>query len=240
MQREFPQHAVASGQIAGPGSAAIKYDMITALLVTCTCADAVTARLALRLSLLITARYNWRAAHFAVGQNEMAAMWGVTTRTAKREVSAMRARGWIVVKRPAARGRVASYAISFAEVLRDTTPYWSAVGPDFAARMAGAPEPDAHAETNVVPLHAKRQAALENDGTAWPDAARYLQQQDPRVFEAWFAQLRAVEQGDDRLHLAAPGRFQAEYIQTHFATRILAAVTQVDPQIRTVTISAVS
>ncbi|MEJ2031079.1 MAG: hypothetical protein P8X66_14795, partial [Maritimibacter sp.] len=94
-------------RIAGPGASAIKYDILTALLVTAAQGSPVEARLALRLSLLITARFNWRQGSFAIGQREIARMWGVTERTAKRELAEMRGRGWITIAVPAARGRVA-------------------------------------------------------------------------------------------------------------------------------------
>mgnify|MGYP001122200213 CR=1 FL=1 len=93
---------------AGPGSQAIKYDILTALLAMASSGPAIEARLSLRLSLLITARFNWRIGTFAVGQREMARMWGVSERTAKREMAAMRALGWIAVAQPSAKGRVAT------------------------------------------------------------------------------------------------------------------------------------
>ncbi len=73
--------------ITGPGSAALKYDILTALLVTAAQGEATEARLALRLSLLITARFTWRSGTFSVGRREMARMWGVTERTANREIA---------------------------------------------------------------------------------------------------------------------------------------------------------
>ena len=209
--------------ITGPGSAALKYDILTALLVTAAQGEATEARLALRLSLLITARFNSRSGTFSVGRREMARMWGVTERTAKREIAEMRARGWIAVHVPAARGRVAQYRIELPRVLAITMPHWQAVGPDFAARMVAAPDPAPEA-SNVVPL--RREAALpEEDGSGWARAAAQLQAQDPAVWGAWFAPLVPVGAESGILTLLAPSRFLAEYVTTHYHSRLLAAVS---------------
>lgn len=212
----------AARKISGPGSAAIKYDILTALLVTAARGDAVEARLALRLSLLITARFNWRSGCFAVGQKEMARMWGVTERTAKREMAELRGRGWIALEVPAARGRVAQYRIELPVVLAATMPHWDAVGPDFTARMVAAPEPET---SNVVPL--RRDVALPvEDGTGWAAAATRLQAQDPAVWGAWFAPLTPVDLESGILTLMAPSRFIADYVRTHYLPRLLAATAE--------------
>ena len=218
--------------IAGPGSAALKYDVLTALLVLAAQGGAVEARLALRLSLLMTARYNWRSGRFAVGLRELGRMWGVTERTAKRDMSAMRSRNWIAVTTPAARGRVATYRIDLPVVLRDTMPFWEAVGPDFAARMIGAPEPET--SSNVVPLRSASSPLPEQDGTGWAEAAAALRAQDPAVYDAWFASLTALDIDGGTLTLMAPTRFQADYVRTHHKTRLLAAISSANPGIRDV------
>lgn len=227
-----------SGKAAGSGAQAIKYDILTALLATASCGNAVDARLALRLSLLITARFNWRRGTFSVGQREMARMWGVTERTAKREMAEMRARGWITVSVPSARGRVAQHNIVLPVVLRATMPHWELVGPDFAARMHGAPEPDTQIETNVVPLHTGPAAMPQDDSTGWGKAARQLQAQDPAIYRAWLAQLEPLELEVGMLTLAAPSRFIADYIKTHFHARILATLARENPGIRDVQVVA--
>lgn len=225
-----------AGRITGPGAAALKYDILTALLVTAARGDPVAARLSLRLSLLITARFNWRRGTFAVGQKEMARMWGVTERTAKREMAEMRARGWIAVDVPAARGRVASYRIALAEVLRATMPHWEAVGPDFAARMAGAP--DAETEpSNVIPIRRGAETAPEPEGSVWGAAADRLRAQDSRLHAAWFAQLQMVDLAAGTLTLMAPSRFIADYVATHYRSRLLAALAVEDRSIRDVRIT---
>ena len=223
-------------RLTGPGASAIKYDILTALLAMAVNGEPIEARLALRLSLLITARYNWRLGIFSVGQKEMARMWGVTERTAKREVSAMRSIGWIEVACPAARGRVAQYRIAMSTVLRQTTPHWEAVGPDFAARMTGAPEADAQGSTNVIPLRRETGDLPVEDGTCWPAVAARLRERDPAVYGAWFAGLSPLYQEGGVLTLAAPSRFVADYVRSHFLGRILAAVLSDDRSVREVAI----
>ncbi|MEJ1998175.1 MAG: DnaA N-terminal domain-containing protein [Maritimibacter sp.] len=222
-------------RIAGPGASAIKYDILTALLVTAAQGSPVEARLALRLSLLITARFNWRQGSFAIGQREIARMWGVTERTAKRELAEMRGRGWITIAVPAARGRVAQYRIEFPVILRTTMPHWQAVGPDFAARMAGAPEP-AEEPSNVVPLRRDATALPEDDGSGWAQAAALLRDQDPAVYSAWLAPLVPLDCESGILTLRAPTRFHADYVRTHHLTRIHAALASENRAIRDVVI----
>jgi len=219
----------------GRGSSALKYDILTALLVTSAQGPAVEARLALRLSLLITARFNWRLGTFSVGQREMARMWGVTERTAKREMAQMRALSWIAVSVPAARGRVAQYRILMENVLRDTTPHWAAVGPDFVARMSQAPEPET--QTNVVPLRAET-VSIPDDGTVWSTAAQQLNLQDPAVYSAWLSGLVPAEVDAGTLVLVAPSAFVASYVETHYKSRLLAAVLPLDAGVRDVRVIA--
>lgn len=226
-----------SKQITGPGVSAIKYDILSALLVTAARGDAVKARLALRLSLLITARFNWRSGCFAVGQKEIARMWGVTERTAKREMAHLRGLGWITVAVPAARGRVAQYRIELNTVLRATMPHWEAVGSDFVARMTDVPPHEVASKTNVVPLH--RDLALPaEDGTRWAGVAQRLQSQDPAIYGAWFAPLKPLDLESGTFTLLAPSRLHASYVRAHFLHRLLAALTAEDRTIRDVQVVA--
>lgn len=225
-----------AGRITGPGAAALKYDILTALLVAAAQGDPVVARLSLRLSLLITARFNWRRGTFAVGQKEIARMWGVTERTAKREMAEMRARAWIAVEVPAARGRVASYRIALARVLHATMPYWDAVGPDFASRMLGAPEADAEV-SNVIPLRRRPADTSVPEGSVWGAAAERLRTQDNSLYTAWFAQLQIVEESSGTVTLMAPSRFISDYVATHYRSRLLAALVAEDRSVRDVRIT---
>lgn len=229
----------ASGQNAG----VVKYDILTALLVVAAQGDATRARLALRLSLLMTARYSWRSGTFSVGQREIARLWGVTERTAKRELAQMRALGWIAVHRAAARGRVAEHRVDLAQVLTDSRPHWPSVGPDFEARMAtpatDTAQNDAAAGGNVVPLRPRAAVAVA-EGSRWAQAAAWLAQDNAATYQAWFAQL--VELPDpartDTAVLLAPSQFVANFVQTHLAAKVLAALSRVDAAVRRVTIIA--
>jgi len=132
---------------------------------------------------------------------------------------------------PPAKGRVAEYEIVLAALMRDTRAHWAAVGPDFEARMCGLESVPEAEPTNVVPL---RPVEVEAMGNVWPEAAKHLQAQDPALFTAWLAQL--IEEGAERgvLTLVAPSRFVAGYVETHFKSRILSAVTMTDRGIRDV------
>lgn len=217
------------GSFNGSSAGAAKYDVLTALLVMASRGEAVEARLALRLSLLITARFNWRKGVFAVGQKELARMWGVTERTVKREMAELRARGWIEVAIPAARGRVAEHWIHFDAVLGETMRYWTAVGPDFAARLIGAPKPEGQ-ESNVIPL--REEAPLLTESGLWSRIANHLRAQDPAVYEAWFSQLVYVDVEQGVLKLMAPTRFLANYISSHYQGHLLGAALAQDCLVR--------
>ncbi|MFV0490286.1 MAG: DnaA N-terminal domain-containing protein [Pseudorhodobacter sp.] len=218
-------------KITGPGASALKYDLLTALLATAMQGEAETARLALRLSLVITARFNWRSERFSVGLKELARMWGVTDRTAKREMATMRARGWILVEIPAARGRVACYRIVLEQVLAETIPHWDSIGSDYVTRMSGAGQAAPIPTGNVIPLR-PAQPVEQGNCPAWTVASERLRQQDPAVFNAWFGGLIPMEEGQGVLTLMASSSFAADYIQTHFHSRILTAVIMADRTIR--------
>jgi hypothetical protein len=227
-------------KIAGPGSASIKYDIVTALLAASAHEAGPKARLALRLTLVITARFNWRLGHFAVGQKQLAQMWGVTERTAKREIAHLRALGWIRVEKAAARGRVAQHSIEFPAVLRDTRPYWAAVGPDFAARMSGLPEDSVQTPDNIVPMRMKTVSVPAQDGTLWPKMAAHIEAAEPDLFAAWLCGLTELDFDGGTLVLGAPTRFIAGYVETHHKLRLLAIATMLEPTLRNVKVIAVA
>ncbi|TRD17736.1 DnaA N-terminal domain-containing protein [Palleronia caenipelagi] len=230
MQAVHPIHT--TKKVVGPGASSLKYDILTALLVTGNCSDTAEARLAPRLALILTARFNWRRGTFRVGQRELARMWGVTERTVKRELSVMRSMGWIAIAAPPARGRVAEYSLDLRNILQSTRPFWTEIGPDFAARM----DPDAcdpqAMETNVVPIRRDPAALPSEDGTIWPSAARALRDHSAQLFEAWFVKLVPVGQDGGVFSFTAPSRFVADYVQTHLSLRLLAALSAADSSIR--------
>ena len=212
----------------GAQAPVLKYDILTALMVLGAHDAGTDGRLAVRLTLLITARYNWQRGSVATGLREIARLWGVTDRTAKREMAAMKARGWVTVRRAAARGRVAEYGLDLDALREATRPHWAAVGPDFVARM-GAGRAEELPQTVVpFPGGAVPQVA---EGTLWPGAAARLREMDAAVYSAWFARLREAERTATVLTLAAPSGFVASYIETHLAGRLLAAVSAEDPSV---------
>ncbi|SDX13064.1 hypothetical protein [Roseicitreum antarcticum] len=234
----------------GHNAGVVKYDILTALLVVAAQGDGTRGRLALRLSLLMTARFSWRSGTFSVGQREIARLWGVTERTAKRELAQMRALGWIEVHRPAARGRVAEHRVDLAQILSDSRPHWPSVGPDFEARMLApegesenAAKTDPSSGGNVVPLRPR--VAQNADGSRWAAAAAWLAQDNPATYHAWFAQL--VELPPDAANpappgavtLLAPSQFVATFVQTHLAGKVLAALSRTDPGVRRVNVVGV-
>ena len=220
----------------GPKAGVVKYDILTALLTLGLHDKGIDGRLSQRLALLITARFNWQSETFCVGLREIARMWSVTERTAKRELALMRARGWISVHRAAARGRVAEHRVHLTAVLDATRLCWALVGSDFVARMGQGPD-EKPASENVVPFAKAGVAAPQNDGTVWAAASRVIFDSDPVVHAAWFAKLTEVARDGARLELAAPSAFAARYIETHYAGRVLAAVTACDPSITTVRVT---
>ena len=231
--------AAGADGIAAWGSAE-KYDLLTALLAMGQHDAGAPSRLAPRLALLVTARFNWRTGRLAVGLREIARLWNVTERTAKRDMASMRELGWIVCARPSARGRVAEHALDVARILAASRPVWAAVGPDFAARMAGSPVAGGAGQggdATVVPfpggtIAAPRPASGEEG--PWGTASSLLREQDPALHAAWLSRLGARGVEGCCMILEAPSAFVAGYVETHHRARILAALAGADPAIRDV------
>ena len=190
----------------GPGASAFKYDLLTALGAHACAGDKHRQRQALRLMVLITARYDWRSDMLTTGQREIAALWSVDERTVKREVARLREMGWLVLKRPAARGRVACHGLGVAAILADTRLAWDAVGPDFVARLAG-PQP---VSDKVIAFPAPDMPA-----GPWGRVAAAWAKTDPATHLAWIAPLRCDGIVDGLLILRAPSAFHATYVRTH-------------------------
>jgi hypothetical protein len=220
----------------GRQAASVKYDILTALLALGQHDGGAGGRLATRLALLITARFNWQSESMAVGQREIARLWGVTERTAKREMAAMKARRWLTVRRGAARGRVTVHGLDLDRLLADTAPVWDAVGPDSAARMAPQPEPAAPG-SHVVPF-GRAGEAPEDDGTLWAAASARLWREDAAMHAAWFARLADAGRAGDRVRLAAPSSFVASYVVANLADRLLAALRTEDASVAAVEVVA--
>ncbi|WP_227271360.1 hypothetical protein [Roseobacter weihaiensis] len=211
----------------GRGAAARKYDLLTALGAFALAQDKFDQRRALRLMTLITARYNWARDELAVGQREIARLWSVDERTVKREMALLRARGWLVVRRQGARGRVTQYGLGIDQILRDTEPQWPAVGSDFELRMGGA-DP---AKVVALPVSGAVPAPDITSGTEWALAQALLHAEDAASYAAWLAALERAERAGGRLTLRAPSRFHAVYVQTHLERRVLLALREIDAEI---------
>ncbi|MCT8162131.1 hypothetical protein [Pseudoruegeria sp. SHC-113] len=228
----------------GQKAPAIKYDVLTAIGAFAMSQPRTQQVLALRFLTLLTARYNWQRDELAVGQREIARLWSVDERTVKREMARLRGLGWLVVKRPGARGRVTQYGLDLACLLKQTQPAWAAVGPDFEQRMgqgAEAPAPDGQAASGakIVALGAQKAAPLPvSDGSEWALAAGVLRAEDPAAYGNWLAPLTRQGVQGRRLVLRAPSRFHAHYVATHLHGLCLKAVRSVTDDIDDVVIEA--
>ena len=220
----------------GRGASALKYDLLTALGAHALAAAPAEQKRVLRLMTLITARYNWGADVLAVGQREIASLWSCTDRTVKREIAVLKGRGWLVVKRQGARGRVSEFRLDLERMLGDTRAAWDQVGPDFTARLA---TPDVET-SNIVPLRPSGEAPLPDteDATEWGLAKHALRSADPGVYAAWLHALKRKGRAGGRLILEAPSRFHASYVQTHLAARVLSACRDLDASVEGLEITA--
>lgn len=210
----------------GRTGGARKYDLLTILGVHALSQGKTLQRQTLRLICLITARYNWQNDHLSVGQTEIARLWSVDTRTVKREMAALRERGWLIEKRAAARGRVTLYGLGIARILEDTRASWERVGTDLVERL-DMPERQIE-ERKIIPFP---QTPLPEGEGGWPRIARRLQSEDAGIYRAWFAGLEAREEGGE-LCLRAPSTFHATYLRTHLLARLEAAAALEAPGVR--------
>jgi hypothetical protein len=219
----------------GAQAAARKYDLFTALGAHACAGDKHLQRLTLRLITLIVARYNWQADELCVGQREMAALWSVDERTVKRDMARLRDMGWMVIRRPAARGRVAVYGLGMTAMLAATRTDWGRVGPDFVARMAGdqtvAPVP-----TNIISFPAIN--ARDDDAGIWGQVQAMLARESAALHAAWFAALRAMPPSDGVMVVLAPSRFHARFVATHYQDRLLGVVRAVDATVVQIVITS--
>lgn len=212
----------------GRGASARKYDLLTALGTFALAQDKHNQRRALRLITLITARYNWARDELAVGQREIARLWSVDERTVKREMSLLRAKGWLVVKRQGARGRVTQYGLGLQQLMLDTKTTWENVGPDFELRMG---QGDTSDRVVSMPVRGTVRAPDISSGTEWALTQALLHAEDPAAYASWIAALERIDRAGGRLTLRAPSRFHAAYVQNHLTSRLLGACRDVDSDV---------
>lgn len=229
----------------GRNASAMKYDILSALGVSALCGDKHRQRLMLRLMVLITTRYNWQSNELSMGRSEIARLWSVDERTVKREMAKMRSAGWVEVKRAGVKGRVTVYALNLDGLMAETTPSWDIIGTDFAERMGnrhgGAGGPAQVADPNVIPFQprSRTDAAQGVAEGAWGRVLAKLGQEAPAQTSAWFGQLSEMSHDGGCVTLAAPSRFVADYVNTHFVSRLLTAYAEIDPGVRRIEVTAV-
>ena len=231
-------HTDIQRRFTGLNAGVRKYDMLTAMALVGLAGPPVLHTSMLRLIAIVTARYNWSLDELTMGQREMARIWQVCMRTAKREVKRMTAASILVPIRPGVRGRVAAYRLNHDEIRRLSRPVWNCIGPDFTSRMAGVAETPAPSSATVVPLHPEHFGLPEEDGSGWRTAAVRLREDDPAVYRSWFAPLRSLGLAGGVLVLEAPTRFHASYVQTHHSPRLLAALLSCGAPVRDVKVTA--
>ncbi|MEM8537960.1 MAG: DnaA N-terminal domain-containing protein [Pseudomonadota bacterium] len=212
----------------GRNAPALKYDILSALTVHALAGDKHRQRSILRIVALITTRYNWRNNELSIGREEISRLWSVNERTVKREMAKFRAMGWVTVKRPAARGRVAVYELDLKQLMLDTSEVWPVIGTDFQARMSDEPE----TPNNIVPFKAKPAPSNGAGGDVWTQVQSILHRRDPELWSSWFQHLSEAERAGGVATLIAPSRFMADYIAQKWTGRLLAAYGRVDPDIR--------
>lgn len=218
----------------GRNAPALKYDILSALTVHALSGDKHRQRSILRITALITTRYNWRNNELSIGREEIARLWSVNERTVKREMAKFRATGWVMVKRPAARGRVAVYELDLKQIMIDTAGIWPLIGADFQSRMAEEPE----TETNIVPFGVRPPRPDARDIDVWTQVQSILHGRDPELWASWFRHLTEAERAGGVVTLIAPSRFMAGYIAQKWSGRMLAAYSRVDPEVRSLRFEA--
>ncbi|WP_299987305.1 DnaA N-terminal domain-containing protein [uncultured Ruegeria sp.] len=218
----------------GRSAPALKYDILSALAVHALSGDKHRHRSILRIMVLVTTRYNWRSNELSIGREEIARLWSVNERTVKREMAKFRNAGWITVKRPAVRGRVAVYEIDLKQIMLDTVDIWPVIGTDFQDRMQQEPAQ----ATNVVPFQSRPAIPPPEGEDVWGQVQSILHGRDPELWASWFQHLNEAERAGGVATLIAPSRFMADYIAQKWAGRLLAVYTRVDPSIRSLRIEA--
>lgn len=212
-------------RLTGPGAGSDKYDILTALAVAGLAEGGQRQVSLMRLMALVTARYNWAQDELVIGQREMAQLWSVDERTAKREVKRLIEAGLLAVLRPGVKGRVTAYRLSLSAIAQATAPVWGRVGPDFADRMSGRHQAPPPAEApKVVQVDFASRQRLPDESSPWMRARGRLAAADTARFSAWFEGLRLVSDSGGRIVLAAPSRFAATYVATHLRAPLEAAL----------------
>lgn len=216
-------------RLVGVKASALKYDLLTALSVAGLHLDARHQVAMARLTLLITARYNWRLDEFCVGQRDLARMWNVTERTVKRDIKYWLDKRLVICKRQGVRGRVGAYRLNYPEIYRLSEPFWKNVGPDFHERMTETnPVKDAKVVTvnfgsKPVTTEAPSLTGVKDPRT-WRAACQRMKDLHPEHYRNWIALLQFASDDGQALELKADNQFVAHYVQTHLLGIVAEAV----------------
>ncbi len=209
-------------RLTGPGAGAEKYDLLTALSVAGLSGSGVQQTSMLRLIALLTARYNWAGEDLTMGHKEMAALWSVDERTAKRETKRLIETGFLEIKRRGARGRVSSYRLCIERVYALSEPVWPQVGPDFVGRMAErGTQP-----SKVVKVDFTRPRGQD---PKWDAVLTLLSEANPARVAAWYGKLSVQSFEEGVLILDAASGYAAQYILTHLMAELQMAARAVYP-----------
>ena len=208
-----------------------KYDLLTSLSAYGLAGSKGLASTVMRLNLLITARYNCKADEVRIGHVELAAMWSVSIRTAKRETQRMQKLGLISLKQQGVKGRVSVYRLNHSKITEQTKSTWSRVGTDFEARMSDYAERSSSETTSNVVAFPK-----PNANSIWGRAQIELSKKDPARFKAWFASLEEVTIHNSCLILKAPSAFSKNYIETRMLGELVYLVSEIDSSINEINI----
>lgn len=232
-------------RLVGVKASSLKYDLLTALSVAGLHMDARHQISMARLTLLITARYNWRIDEFCVGQRDLARMWNVTERTVKREIKLWLEKRFVICKRQGVRGRVGAYRLNYPEIYRVSEPYWQNVGPDFHERMT---ETNPVRDAKVVAIDFGKAASAPEepaltpikDHRTWRAACQRMKDLHPEHYQNWIASLRFGSDDQETLKLTASNQFVAHYVQTHLMLVLKEAVEATIGSRKRITVTVLS
>lgn len=206
-------------RLTGPGAGPEKYDLLTAMATVGLSGSASLQASMLRLIALVTARYNWSADEVSIGQKEMAKLWSVDERTAKRETKRLIDAGFLELKRRGIRGRVAAYRLCISNIYAVTRTTWDHVGPDYQERMSNRdPEGTKAVSSKVVSVDFG--GRNRRDDTPWERTLNLLEEINPARYASWYAKLKFLGVDEGTVTLQAASAFVHQYIQTHLLTEL--------------------
>lgn len=215
-----------SNRITGPAAGVEKYDLLTALAARGLANGGLSAVSMLRLIAVITARYNWAKDQVSIGHRELAQLWSVDERTAKRETKRLTEAGFLEVVFKGVRGRVSAYRLVRERIRETTRSTWQNVGSDFEERMAQPSVPEANTSVStpehdeLVPDSQALAVGHQGPRTPWSLVLDRLRATAPASFKAWFTRIELAHVSDGEVTLRAPSNFVAHYILTNLRRQL--------------------